>query len=124
MDITYDAGKGPGKQLYIDCGVQSSEHNEAVYHESLVHPALVGHQQGAAKVFIAGGGEGGTAREVCRCAVAVALSVVQSNHILVTSSVADPQTHKCAAVADGGFGRVCSEHVAVVHTLLEPIQSL
>ena len=44
---------------------QSSALDEHIYHETLVHPAMMAH--GAPKtVFIGGGGEGATAREVLR----------------------------------------------------------
>lgn len=54
-----------GKVLIIDNKLQSAEVDEWVYHESLVHPALLYHS-GPSKVFIMGGGEGATAREVLR----------------------------------------------------------
>ncbi len=52
-----------GKVLVIDGETQSSEYDEAFYHESLVCPALLAHRapRGA---FILGGGEGATAREI------------------------------------------------------------
>ncbi|CAI5534204.1 unnamed protein product [Closterium sp. Naga37s-1] len=55
---------GPfGKQvLVLDGKLQSAEADEFVYHESLVHPALLYHPQ-PKRVFIMGGGEGSTARE-------------------------------------------------------------
>merc|ERR1711988_135570 len=37
-----------------------------VYHECLVHPAMLLHPSGAKTVYIGGGGEGSTAREVLR----------------------------------------------------------
>ena len=39
--------------------------DEFIYHEVLVHPALTSHAN-PKKVFIAGGGEGATAREVLK----------------------------------------------------------
>ena len=51
--------------LFLDGKVQSSEVDEWVYHELLVHPALL-HHPSPKRVFIAGGGEGATAREVLR----------------------------------------------------------
>lgn len=55
---------GPfGKVLLLDGKLQSAEADEFVYHESLVHPALL-HHPNPKKVFIMGGGEGSTAREV------------------------------------------------------------
>eukprot|EP00736_Rhodelphis_marinus_P003340 Rmarinus@m.547 len=54
-----------GKALLIDGLCQSTEVDEFVYHESLVHPALMAHPN-PKTVFIAGGGEGSTARECLR----------------------------------------------------------
>ena len=54
-----------GRSLVLDGKTQSSEADEFVYHEGLVHPAMVGHTHPVC-VFIAGGGEGATAREVLR----------------------------------------------------------
>ena len=52
-----------GKCLVLDGKIQSSEVDEFIYHETLVHPAMVTHPN-PEKVFIAGGGEGATLREV------------------------------------------------------------
>jgi len=49
--------------LVLDGKIQSSEADEFIYHESLVHPAMLTHPQ-PERVFIAGGGEGATLREV------------------------------------------------------------
>eukprot|EP01061_Rhynchopus_euleeides_P008073 TRINITY_DN17120_c0_g1_i1.p1 TRINITY_DN17120_c0_g1~~TRINITY_DN17120_c0_g1_i1.p1 ORF type:complete len:338 (+),score=174.58 TRINITY_DN17120_c0_g1_i1:55-1014(+) len=54
-----------GKILIIDGLIQSSQLDEYIYHESLVHPALLAHPN-PKNVFIGGGGEGSTAREVLR----------------------------------------------------------
>ena len=57
---------GPfGKVLLLDGKAQSAESDERVYHEMLVHPALLAHPA-PRSVFICGGGEGATAREVLR----------------------------------------------------------
>ncbi|HIE16740.1 MAG TPA: polyamine aminopropyltransferase [Dehalococcoidia bacterium] len=52
-----------GVCLVLDGKIQSSERDEFIYHEALVHPAMLSHRC-PAKVFIAGGGEGATLREV------------------------------------------------------------
>lgn len=52
-----------GKCLVLDGKIQSSEVDEFVYHEALVQPAMLAHPC-PEKVFIAGGGEGATLREV------------------------------------------------------------
>ena len=49
--------------LILDGKIQSSEKDEFIYHEVLVHPAMLAHPK-PEKVFIAGGGEGCTLREV------------------------------------------------------------
>lgn len=57
---------GPfGKVLLLDGKLQSAEADEHVYHECLVHPAML-HHPNPKSVFIMGGGEGATAREVLR----------------------------------------------------------
>eukprot|EP00656_Telonema_subtile_P005614 TRINITY_DN12555_c0_g1_i8.p1 TRINITY_DN12555_c0_g1~~TRINITY_DN12555_c0_g1_i8.p1 ORF type:complete len:377 (+),score=112.03 TRINITY_DN12555_c0_g1_i8:123-1253(+) len=57
--------EGFGRVLYLNCETQSSQADEAVYHESLVHPAMIAHPA-PRDVFIGGGGEGGTPREVLK----------------------------------------------------------
>jgi spermidine synthase len=52
-----------GVCLVLDGKVQSSEADEFIYHEALVHPVMLSHPK-PEKVFIAGGGEGATLREV------------------------------------------------------------
>ncbi|KAG2429255.1 hypothetical protein HXX76_011024 [Chlamydomonas incerta] len=54
-----------GKVLLLDGKMQSTEADEQVYHELLVHPPLL-HHSCPKRVFIMGGGEGATAREVLR----------------------------------------------------------
>ncbi|TET40610.1 MAG: polyamine aminopropyltransferase [Dehalococcoidia bacterium] len=49
--------------LVLDGKIQSSEKDEFIYHEALVHPVMLTHPN-PGKVFIAGGGEGATLREV------------------------------------------------------------
>ncbi len=52
-----------GKCLVLDDKIQSSEVDEFIYHEALVQPAMITHP-GPETLFIAGGGEGATLREV------------------------------------------------------------
>ncbi|MDD5398521.1 MAG: polyamine aminopropyltransferase [Dehalococcoidia bacterium] len=51
--------------LVLDGKIQSGEKDEFIYHESLVHPAMLAHPN-PEKVFIAGGGEGATLRDVLK----------------------------------------------------------
>lgn len=52
-----------GRSLVLDGKTQSTESDEFVYHEALVHPPMLLHPN-PRTVFIGGGGEGGTLREV------------------------------------------------------------
>lgn len=54
-----------GRALFLDNDIQSALADEFAYHEALVHPAMVAHPA-PRRVFIAGGGEGATLREVLR----------------------------------------------------------
>ena len=54
-----------GLALFLDGAPQSALADEFVYHEALVHPALLAHPE-PTRVMIAGGGEGATLREVLR----------------------------------------------------------
>ncbi|MGC2130692.1 MAG: hypothetical protein WA629_11420 [Candidatus Aquilonibacter sp.] len=54
-----------GKMLILDGDTQSSQGDEKIYHESLVHPAMAG-AANRNEVLILGGGEGATLREVLR----------------------------------------------------------
>lgn len=51
--------------LVLDGDTQSSQKDERIYHESLVHPALAA-ARARSEVLILGGGEGATLREVLR----------------------------------------------------------
>ncbi len=54
-----------GKSLVLDGRIQSTIRDEFIYHEVLVHPAMLSHPE-PRRVFIVGGGEGATLREVLR----------------------------------------------------------
>ena len=78
-----------GRCLFIDDLVQSTEADEALYHEPFVHPAMVIH--GAPRrVLVGGAGEGATLRELLR-------------HPTVE--------HVLAVDLDPGVVEVCREHL-------------
>ncbi len=54
-----------GKCLVLDGRIQSSEADEFIYHEALVHPGLLGHPA-PERAMVIGGGEGATLREILR----------------------------------------------------------
>ncbi|KAK4412679.1 Thermospermine synthase ACAULIS5 [Sesamum alatum] len=65
QDIALLDTKHFGKVLVIDGKMQSAEVDEFIYHECLIHPALLSHPN-PKSVFIMGGGEGSAAREALR----------------------------------------------------------
>jgi spermidine synthase len=77
IEETYFSGRTPfqqvavvrsaafGKMLILDGDTQSSQADERIYHESLVHPALAATAD-RGDVLILGGGEGATLREALR----------------------------------------------------------
>lgn len=54
-----------GRILILDGKIQSSAFDEYIYHEALVQPAMLLHES-PRRVFVAGGGEGATLREIFR----------------------------------------------------------
>ena len=77
-----------GSLLITDGLMQSANRGQYVYHRSLVHPALTAHGN-PKRVFIGGGGEGATLREVLR----------------------HPSVEECVMVdIDGGVVNMCREH--------------
>jgi len=54
-----------GKCLVLDGRIQSSVSDDFIYHETLVHPAMVLHPR-PETVLVIGGGEGATLREILR----------------------------------------------------------
>jgi spermidine synthase len=54
-----------GRCLVLDGKIQSSEQDEFIYHEALVHAAMLSHPD-PKRIFVVGGGEGATLREILR----------------------------------------------------------
>ena len=65
QDVEIAINEDMGKMLMLDGKLQSAERDEFIYHEMLVHPALITHGY-PERVLVIGGGEGGTLREVLR----------------------------------------------------------
>jgi spermidine synthase len=55
-----------GKALVLDGRIQSSQADEFVYHEALVHPGLLAAPAPPVTALVIGGGEGATVREILR----------------------------------------------------------
>jgi spermidine synthase len=74
-----------GKMLVIDGDTQSSQADERIYHETLVHPALAAAPD-RREVLILGGGEGATLREVLRCPDVTRCTMVDIDAMVVDLS--------------------------------------
>jgi spermidine synthase len=55
-----------GKVLVLDGRIQSSQADEFIYHDALVHPGMLTTESAPRTALIIGGGEGATLREVLR----------------------------------------------------------
>jgi len=71
-----------GKCLFLDGKLQSSELDEFIYHESLVHPALTVHPS-PKEILVIGGGEGATLREALRHPMVVQAHMIDVDEELV-----------------------------------------
>lgn len=71
-----------GKVLLLDGRLQSAQKDEFIYHEALVHPAMLAHPE-PRRVLVLGGGEGATLREVLRYPVVTAAVMVDIDQELV-----------------------------------------
>jgi spermidine synthase len=65
QEVIFADIEGLGRSLLIDKFIQSTEKDEYIYHELLVHPAMSLHPN-PERVLILGGGEGATLREVLK----------------------------------------------------------
>ena len=55
-----------GKVLVLDGRIQSSQADEFIYHDALVHPGMLTTEAPARTALVIGGGEGATLREILR----------------------------------------------------------
>jgi spermidine synthase len=86
-----------GLCLVLDGKIQSSEKDEFIYHEALVHPCMLSHRN-PERILIAGGGEGATIREVL-----VHNTVKQVTMVDIDSQVIDICRRFLPAIHQGAF---------------------
>ena len=75
----------PDRFVLLDGWLQSTSHDEAAYHEGLVHPALFAHSD-PKRVAIIGGGEGATLREVLKHKSVEEAIMIEIDEIMVNVS--------------------------------------
>jgi spermidine synthase len=83
--------------LVLDGKIQSSERDEFIYHEALVHPAMLSHAC-PETAFIAGGGEGATLRELL-----VHKTIKKAVMVDIDSQVIDICRHYLPFFHEGSF---------------------
>ena len=93
QDVVIIEGKHYGKSLILDGKTQSTELDEFIYHEALVHPAMVSHRS-PKTILLAGGGEGCSAREILKHDTVTNLTMVD---------------------IDIGVLEACKEHLSELH---------
>lgn len=71
-----------GRALLLDGHIQFTEHDEAAYHEPLVHIPAMGIQR-CRRVLIVGGGDGGAAREALKVHPNVQVDLVEIDNAVV-----------------------------------------
>ncbi|MGH9204623.1 MAG: methyltransferase domain-containing protein, partial [Vicinamibacterales bacterium] len=65
QDVAIQEFEHLGRVLILDGKIQSAEVDEYIYHELLVHPAMLAHPK-PRRVLLCGGGEGAPLREILR----------------------------------------------------------
>ncbi len=74
-----------GRMLLLDGCVMVTDRDEFVYHEMIVHPALLAHPA-PERVLIIGGGDGGSVREALRHSAAREIHLVEIDGMVIDAS--------------------------------------
>ncbi|HAI20371.1 MAG TPA: spermidine synthase [Clostridiales bacterium UBA8153] len=72
-----------GRVLTLDGIIQTTEHDEFIYHELIAHVAMCAHRGTLRRVLIIGGGDGGTMRQVLRHRQVTACHLVEIDERVV-----------------------------------------
>lgn len=72
-----------GRVVILDDKIQSTETDEYIYHEALVHPVMITHPK-PGRVLILGGGEGATLREVLKYMTVEKVTMIDIDKEFVT----------------------------------------
>jgi spermidine synthase len=122
-----------GKCLVLDGRIQSSQADEFIYHEALVHPGLLMLDAPPSSALVIGGGEGATVREILRypsirrvVMVDIDAEVVElcKRHLpeMHQGAFEDPRTEFRAEDARGYLERTPDRFDLIVVDLVEPLE--
>jgi spermidine synthase len=120
-----------GKMLILDGDTQSSQADEKIYHESLVHPAMAAVAD-RTEILILGGGEGATLREVLRCPSARRCTMVDIDGQVVelcktylpewsANAFDDPRARVIIGDALQFIKEDCDRYDVIISDLTEPL---
>ena len=121
-----------GRSLVLDGKTQSTERDEHIYHETLVHPAMLCHPE-PKQVFIGGGGEGGTLREVLAHSSVESATMIDLDPEVVAlcreylpnhhqGSFDDPRTNLIHEDARGYLENTSDSYDAIILDLVDPLE--
>jgi spermidine synthase len=121
-----------GRSLILDGKTQSTERDEHIYHETLVHPAMLCNPE-PKQVFIGGGGEGGTLREVLAHRSVEQATMVDLDPEVVElcrkylpnhhkGSFDDPRTNLVHEDARGYLQNTSSFYDVIILDLVDPLE--
>ncbi|NDD28939.1 MAG: methyltransferase domain-containing protein [Proteobacteria bacterium] len=122
-----------GKILMLDDDIQSAQGDERLYHEVLVHPALISLPRPARSVLIMGGGEGATLREILRHRTIERVVMIDLDGELVdickehmpewaAGAFEDPRLELHADDARAYIDRCTEKFDCVIHDLPQPLE--
>ena len=121
-----------GRSLILDGQPQSPERDEHIYHETLVHPAMFCNSE-PKQVFIGGGGEGGTLREVlCHKSVERVTMIDLDSEVVAlcrehlpnhhNGSFDDPRTNLIYEDARGYLQNTSDHYDVIILDLVDPLE--
>lgn len=102
-----------GRVMALDGVVQTTQHDEFIYHEMMTHVPLLAHGQ-AEKVLIIGGGDGGILREVSRHQQVKQITMVEIDATVVELCRQYLPNHSAGAYEDPRFNLVISDGVSFI----------
>jgi spermidine synthase len=100
--------------LLLDGQVQSSQHDEHLYHEALVQPAMLTHASSPKRVLICGGGELATAREVLKHPCVEYCKMVDLDKAVVDASIKYLPSYHCNIMDDPRLTLTIGDAIALV----------
>ncbi|MGB9681886.1 MAG: polyamine aminopropyltransferase [bacterium] len=120
-----------GRMLVLDGESQSSEKDEYIYHEALVHPAML-LSDSPKKVLLFGGGEGATLREILRYPIERVVMIDIDEDVIelckeflpnmAKGSFSDPRAEVILGDARGYIENTEERFDVIISDLTEPLE--